>query len=183
MINYYTRSQFVSFGDSLDAQMRTEIRKRAEGRSPSNATFLSHSSKDSDVLVPVIRILESHGASVYIDKKDPALPPYTSKKTAMVLRDRIGQAKKFVLLASENSKDSRWVPWELGIADGRKSESNIAIFPVLEKQGDTQWMSWEYIGLYDRIVYGDLNGYSEPVWMVLDYRENIATELRQWLAR
>ncbi len=46
-----------------------------------------------------------------------------------------------------------------------------------------QWMSWEYIGLYDRVVYGDLEGHKELIWMVLNYRENTAVALEHWLVR
>lgn len=115
MVEYYTRQDIANFSESMGSQLRESVRKRAEGRSPQNATFLSHSSRDADVILPIVKILEDHGSSVYIDKKDPSLPPYTSKETASILRMRIGQSKKFVLLASQNSKDSKWVPWELGV--------------------------------------------------------------------
>ncbi len=36
--------------------------------------FLSHSSKDAELLPGAITILENHGGYVYIDKKDPRLP-------------------------------------------------------------------------------------------------------------
>lgn len=183
MVEYYTRSDFSNYAESMDAQLRASIRKRAEERSPQNATFLSHSSKDADVILPIIKILEDHGSSVYIDKKDQSLPPYTNKETASILRTRIGQSKKFVLLASENSKDSKWVPWELGLADGRKADGNIAIFPVLERAHDTAWLSWEYLGLYDRIVRGQFKDTTKDVWMVLDVKKNTGTELSKWLAQ
>ena len=183
MVEYYTRQDIASFSESMGSQLRESVRKRAEGRSPQNAAFLSHSSRDADVILPIVKILEDHGASVYIDKKDPSLPPYTSKETASILRTRIGQSKKFVLLASQNSKDSKWVPWELGLAGGRKVDGNIAIFPVLENANDTAWLSWEYLGLYDRIVRGKFEGTTRDVWMVLDVKKNTATELSKWLAQ
>jgi len=126
-------------------------------------------------------LLTGHGATVYIDKKDPALPPYTNKATAIGLKTRIQQSNKFVLLASKNSKESRWVPWELGIADQAKGLSRVAILPTVETQTDAKWSSWEYLGLYDRIVWGDLEGEGKRVWMVLDERKNTATKLSLWL--
>lgn len=132
-------------------------------------------------MVGAVRLLTGHGAKVYIDKKDPALPPYTSKDTAIGLKNRIQQSRKFVLLASKNSKDSRWVPWELGIADQAKGLGRVAILPTVETQTDVTWSSWEYLGLYDRIVWGDLQGQQKRVWMVLDERKNTATELSTWL--
>ena len=183
MANFFTRSQVRGFTQNLSLQEQTNIRKRAEERSSSGTTFLSHSSKDQDILPGVIRILENQGATVYIDKKDPSLPPYTSKDTASTLKSRIGQSKKFVLLATENSKDSRWVPWELGVADGCKSFDNIAIFPVLEDTMGDSWTNWEYLGLYDRVAWKKFKGNEKDEWMVWDQRENTALTLAQWLAR
>jgi hypothetical protein len=120
MIEYATRGDLLGIAANLDLNEQVSVRKAAEDRSPEGATFLSHSSKDQELVVGAVRLLTGHGATVYIDKKDPALPPYTNKDTAIGLKKRIQQSRKFVLLASENSKDSRWVPWELGIADQAK---------------------------------------------------------------
>lgn len=155
----------------------------AQKRSPAHATFLSHSTKDAELLPVAIRILENHGATIYIDKKDSSLPPYTNRDTATKLRNRINQSKKFVLLASDNSRDSRWVPWELGLADGCKKQDNVAIFPAVENQSNTSWTNWEYLGIYNRIVYGDLQYQTARVWMVLNQELNTATELAAWLAK
>ncbi len=126
-------------------------------------------------------MLENHGARVYVDEVDPEMPPYTSAETAKILKGRISQSGKFVVLTSKNSKDSRWVPWELGIADGYKTLANIALFPSSETTPDISWAEWEYLGLYHRIVWGRLEGYRDAVWMVLDHKNNTATELAAWL--
>ncbi len=131
----------------------------------------------------VIRVLENHGASVYIDKKDPSLPPYVNKETAASLKSRIKQSRKFVLLATQNSKDSKWVPWELGVADGFKTLRNIALIPTVEDNHRDNWTDWEYLGLYDRIVWGKFKEKSKSEWMVWDKRENSAVALNLWLTR
>jgi hypothetical protein len=86
-----------------------------------------------------------------------------------------------VLLASANSKESRWVPWELGIADGEKGIDRIALFPASDDPYDQTWASWEYLGLYRRIVWGRMKGRTDPLWMVLDEKNNVGTPLRSWL--
>lgn len=118
MPQYVTRAELRGFGAEVLQEQRTTLRKAAETRAPLNSTFLSHSSKDEELVDGAIQILMNHGAVVYIDKIDPTMPPYTNAETAKKLKDRVKQSKKFVLLASENSKESKWVPWELGIADG-----------------------------------------------------------------
>lgn len=183
MIEYATRGDLLRYADERTALEQLSLRESAESRSPAGATFLSHSSRDQDLIVGAIRLLEEHGATVYIDKKDPTLPPYTTKETANGLKSRLKKASKFVLLASTNSKDSRWVPWELGLADGYKGMGKVAILPAVDSQGDESWTSWEYLGIYDRVVRGDHANHSNKIWMVLDQRANTATELSSWLAR
>lgn len=127
---------------------------KAEKRGPTAATFLSYSTLDDEHLPTVIGILENHGAFVYIDKKDPSLPPTTNKETAAILRRNIALASKFVLFVTPNSKESTWIPWELGLADGEKTRAKIALFPAANSAFDQQWAEQEYLGLYDRIAWG-----------------------------
>ena len=181
MIEYITKSELRSFAQKLNINEQANLRKSASSRGLSGATFLSHSSKDDDLVVGAISVLEGHGAQVYVDEIDPEMPPYTTEETAELLKNRIRQTRRFVLLASKNSKDSRWVPWELGVADGYKGLTNIALFPASDSSHEQAWASWEYLGLYRRIVWGDLQGYKDRVWMVLDEKRNTATELRKWL--
>ena len=181
MISFATKSDLRRIEADLSSERRSNLRNSAESRSPLNATFLSHSTKDEDLVVGAIEVLTNHGASVYIDKIDPAMPPYTSAVTANLLKARIRQSKKFVLLATENSKASKWVPWELGLADGYKDIRNLALFPALESAYEDSWTSWEYMGLYRKIVWGNLDGYQGQVWMVYDKEKNTATELSAWL--
>lgn len=97
---YTTREEFRGFATDINLKERTNVRKRAEDRSPQGAIFLSHSSKDDDLLTGAIHILENHGASVYIDKKDPELPPYTNKGPGVFVADGDAAAqisRKFVV--------------------------------------------------------------------------------------
>ena len=171
------------FASELKDSQVQSLKKSVAKAAAYNTTFLSHSSKDKSLVTGAMRILTNHGAFVYIDEIDPTMPPYTSEETAKKLKDRIRQTKKFVLLATENSKNSKWVPWELGVADGYKTLSNVAIFPTIEDGGSSSWTSWEYLGLYHRIVWGDIKGQKKSLWMVLDEKNNTAVPLRRWLKR
>lgn len=181
MAIYASRDDLLRFAREMGTETASRLRRTAAARSPAGSTFLSHSSKDDELVAGAISVLENHGGRVYVDEIDPEMPPYTNAKTAALLKTRIRDTSRFVLLASKNSKDSRWAPWELGIADGLKPPSNIALFPASDSNYDQSWASWEYLGLYDRIVWGELTGYDGNVWMVLDEKKNTATELRKWL--
>ncbi|WP_426256907.1 toll/interleukin-1 receptor domain-containing protein [Sphingomonas sp. DC2300-3] len=181
MALYASRDDLRRFAREVGAERAANLRRTAGSRSPSGSTFLSHSSKDDDLVAGAILILENHGTKVYVDEIDPEMPPYTNANTAALLKTRIRDTSRFVLLASKNSKESKWVPWELGIADGMKPRTSIALFPASDSNYDQSWASWEYLGLYDRIAYGELAGHQGNVWMVLDEKTNTATELSKWL--
>ena len=146
------------------------------------STFLSHLSKDDQEHVAgAMAVLEEHGASVYLDKKDPSLPLQTCPETAAALKERIKACERFVLFATRRSSGSRWVPWELGLSDGYKTPSSVAVFPGADNASNTEWAEEEYLEVYDRIVYGDLPGSGRKGWMVLNLQGKTATELSTWV--
>ncbi|MFC0684018.1 toll/interleukin-1 receptor domain-containing protein [Novosphingobium clariflavum] len=181
MRQYITRANLIEWGSEIRKAGTLANRYSQGNRTLAGSTFLSHSSKDRELVAGATLILENHGAQVYIDEIDPEMPPTTSRKTADILKSRIRDTKRFVLLASSNSKDSRWVPWELGYADGHKGTGRIAVFPAVDVWYDTDWTSQEYLGLYDRIIWGDIVGREDAMWIVLNEEANTAISLRQWL--
>lgn len=145
--------------------------------------FLSHSSKDEEILPGVIKFLEGFGVKVYIDKKDNALPKVTSPETAEILKQRIRESRKFIVLVTENSKDSRWIPWELGLADEMKKLNNIALLPAIKLYDNGSWTKQEYLGLYDRVELNRFKNQSDDKWIVVNHHENSGIELREWLKK
>lgn len=167
---------------SKTALSESVILQRAQS-SQNKSTFLSHSSKDKPILPGIITLLENHGSSVYVDDGDQRLPKTPSKVTAAILRDTICKLPKFVVLVTPNSKDSRWVPWELGLGDAYKTPRHVAVFPAAAETSQDEWVKQEYLGLYGRVVYGDLQGQPNPCWFVYDPLENTGTQLRTWLTQ
>lgn len=157
--------------------------KAASPTTVTTAVFLAHSSADEKTLPMAIGLLEQHGAKVYVDKIDKELPKKTSAETGVKLKERIAQCPKFIVFVTANSKDSRWVPWELGIADEKKKLANVALLPDVGNQTNADWPEQEYLGLYPRIVFGRHSSYSDPIWMVRDHHTNTGTELSAWLKR
>lgn len=182
MVQYVTRSELRSMATRNLAQGKAKVAK-AENRSSTGMTFLSHSSSDDELMPAVVLILENHGATVYLDKLDNSLAAMEIKDIASSLRTKISSAKKFILFASQSVKGSKWVPWELGLADGYKGPRNVAIFPAPENMQETAWSEQEYLGIYDRVVWGQITGDTDPGWLVWDHSKNSAVHLRTWLAR
>lgn len=127
--------EFLTFNRLKEIQStryfsESDMRLRAskEGKN----IFLSYSSKDRGYLPGVIKLLEDHGGAIYIDEGDSRLPKKPSKETAVILRDTIQKLKRFVLFVTTNSKDSIWIPWELGLGDAYKTSASVALFPIAE---------------------------------------------------
>jgi hypothetical protein len=144
-------------------------------------TFLAHSSKDDDLVAGAILILENHGAKVYVDHKDPSISTSSLPEIGAHLRQVIRECGKFVMLATPRSKESKWIPWELGLGDGIRQHPNVALFPATESALETEWSQQEYLGLYSRIVWGQIKGEEKQKWLVWDHHSNTASGLRNWL--
>lgn len=182
MLEYSTRAELIAIGNEALNESLAKVAK-AEKRGATNAAFLSHSSKDDEVMPGVVRILEGHGATVYLDKKDPTLLSKAPRDIAKTLRDRISVCRKFIVFASDNIRTSTWVPWELGLADGYKRPRNVCLFPAVEKANEYEWTEQEYLGIYDRIIWGNFKGEEKNQWLVYNHYENSAVKLRTWLER
>lgn len=177
-MRYFNQADVQTFKKSIVIE-NFSLEKKASYQSFD--VFLSHSSKDKDILPSVINFFSQYGVNVYIDKADEELPKKTSPETGDKLKNRIQEAKKFIVLVTENSKDSKWIPWELGIADEKKKIKNIALLPTVQGSFNPEWPEQEYLGLYPRIVYSPLQGQPTPVWIVLNHHSNTGSELGQWL--
>jgi hypothetical protein len=152
-----------------------QILAEAKTASVSGSVFLSHSSKDDDKVDGVVLFLHEHGAKVYTDDTDERLPNPPSTDTAKILKGEIQSSARFIVLVSPNSRLSRWIPWELGLADAFKATTPIAILPFTHDGNEDQWAKEEYFGLYPRIYK------SENEWRVLFPEINKYRTLKNWL--
>jgi TIR domain len=107
--------------------------------------FLCHSHKDRDLAEGLQVRLKEQGFDLYIDWQDVSMPATPNAETADKLRFKIVACDWFLFLATANSMASRWCPWELGYADGKKSRDRIAIVPTSDHQTTH---GNEYIALY-----------------------------------
>jgi hypothetical protein len=174
---------FVTYDELRTVSKKTEATTLLESASRQfgKTVFLSHSSKDHELLPGVVLILENHGGRVYVDERDNELSDANGLDAAARLRDVVKACRKFVLFVTERTKDSKWIPWELGLGDGNKNPYNVAIFPSAERSYDQSWSEQEYLGLYHRVIWGNFTG-KDPEWLVLDHRQNTAVGLRKWLS-
>ncbi len=144
--------------------------------------FLSHSYKDANMILNIKRIIEDMGFSVYVDWiDDPQLErTKVTSGTADLIRNRIDSSRCLIFVTSEKSIDSKWMPWELGYADGAK-EGLAAVLPVSESLVSTEtYNGREYLGLYYYITKDTIMGTRKSaLWVNKDSKTYVVFE--DWL--
>lgn len=80
------------------------------------------------------------------------MPSNTDGSTAVRIKEKINENKKFILLATENAINSKWCNWELGYGDARKYHEDIAILPITDNE-DNVWSGNEYLQIYPIITF------------------------------
>ena len=124
--------------------------KKIESSDDQFDIFLSHSYQDKEIIPHLKKTLENLGFRVYVDWiNDKFLSrENVDKKTATLLQKRMSQSRSLFYATSQNSKNSKWMPWELGYFDGIKNK-RVAILPI--DKGNTSnenFEGQEYLGLY-----------------------------------
>jgi hypothetical protein len=173
---FLTLDELRQYPNQFSFGQRAAARQSITTKSASTRTtvFLSHSHHDADLIEPALLFFTQQGVAVYVDWKDPTMAAMTTPGTATQIKGRIMACQKFVVLATNNALGSRWVPWELGIADSSNGMERIAILPVVDRH--QTWNGNEYIGIYARIDRA-----SDGRWAVFPAGNNRGQYLDEWL--
>lgn len=59
--------------------------------------------------------------------------------------------------------------------------ANAAILPGVDTATERAWAEQDYLGVYDRIVHGKIEGRADSCYMIYNQERNSAPELRTWL--
>lgn len=153
-MKYFTTAEL----DGLRTQHLTEwfANIKSAASEAKLSVFLSHSHKDRSLVEGLIRYFAKQGIAIYVDWNDGAMPRVTDRETAAKLKRRIDACGVFMVLATPNAIDSKWVPWEVGVADQMKGEERITVIPVADASG--RYIGAEYLQLYRRFGKSDHTG-------------------------
>ena len=158
-ISVSTLSQAASRSTVSKSSDRTITEAKTQGF---QTAFLCHSHKDERLVIGLVTLLQETGWRVFVDWADSTMPETPNRETAAKIKQRIVDTNYFLFLATSNSMSSRWCPWEIGYADGKKSLDRIIIIPTTDNSGT--WHGNEYLQLYrnlDEAASGEL-GVWEP---------------------
>lgn len=141
--------------------------------------FLSHSSLDKKLVLTLVDLFNEAGYSVYVDWiEDTQLDrSNVNKDTAQTLRSRMNHSKGLAYVATSNSTNSKWCPWELGYFDGKKN-SRCCILPIMESKN---FHGQEYLGLYPYLEYAEYSNKNRYEFWVDNQENDEYATLREWL--
>lgn len=147
------RYSFESYNDLLNESIK------GQNLLSTYDVFLSHTVKDAKIVLGVKNWLEENGMKVYVDWIDDQQldRSHVTSTTADTLRLRMRQSLSLLFIATDNSSQSKWMPWELGYFDGYSS-GKVAILPILDHEYEI-FSGQEYLGIYPLVQsfgrYGD----------------------------
>ena len=114
--------------------------------------FLCHSHTDAEIAKGLANLLQEEGWDVYVDWEDASMPAKPDRTTAAKIKTKIISVDFFLFLATANSVSSRWCPWEIGFADGKKDIDKIWVVQTQDERGS---YGNEYLDLYRSVDYSD----------------------------
>lgn len=103
-----------------------------------NKVFISHKNSDASLAEKVARRVRINGLDTYLDTIDDALVK-DGPELADILLERMGKCQQLIAVVSSSTKDSWWVPWEIGVGSEKAfrmasySESYVSLPSYLKK--------------------------------------------------
>lgn len=170
MISYSRESYFK--GIVARMPINEQQRTFSAGSNELFDVFLSYNINDKDVVKGIYYVLKNMGFKVYVDfMVDPQLDRRSvTKETAECIQSRLKHSKSLIYAQSSNAAMSKWMPWELGVADGNTSK--CFIMPV-QKGYEIINSRQEYLLLYPvigintsselRVYDSESSNYSRPL--------------------
>lgn len=154
--------QGASYNFSATSVLTERMQKQAAATG--HDIFLSHAFDDKELILGVALTLEDLGYTVYLDwRDDPSLDrKNVNQTTALKLRERIRNSKCLFFATTENTSNSKWMPWELGFKDGHNNRS--AILPLQTNRPD-DYKGQEYLGIYPYITQQQSDKQEEKLWV------------------
>lgn len=154
---YLTESQLRDYASRLRYDSTVVANAKSYASLAQTTIFLSHSSKDRTIAQGLVFYLASLGTTVYVDWNDSDLPRVTNRETAEKLKGKIKENSLFMILATRNALESKWVPWEVGVADQCKGDYAMVLVPVADASG--RYDGAEYLQLYRHVEAAAAGGF------------------------
>jgi len=155
--------------------------------------FISHKKEDKNKALDIHCYLKEKNVNSYIDVLDPSI---TYENVAQRIIEQLRKATHLIVVFSEHTKGSMWVPFELGVAYERNNGIGIYLwpdsayspiylpeylneFPIMENWNDLD----KYIELYrESIIIMESRGFVKSA-SIENYAQRFIDELKSKLGR
>lgn len=174
-------SSTLSARDLLIENNQQRLFERNKDSTRTYDIFLSHRSKDANVILGLLDSLNNYGYSVYVDwKEDPQLDRSNiNKATSETLKKRMNESKCLLYATTKHAGESKWMPWELGYMDGKKDKA--AILPIFQNDDTStgDYVGQEYLGIYPYAIEAETTKGINKIWICES--SDIYTSFDKWL--
>lgn len=149
MMTILNETFLLRYHNIKNAKTISQIKQTTHLLSGTKKAFLSHSHIDKKIAEGLVAFFMTQEIELYIDWMDSSMPEKTNRETADKIKQQIQSSDFVFVLATSNALKSRWVPWEIGIADTNKSTGKIVIMPIANEYGHFEGS--EYLQLYPHV--------------------------------
>lgn len=143
--------------------------------------FLSHSFLDKEIILGVKLLLEKYKFSVYVDwTEDPQLDrKNVTRQSVELIKERMKSSTSLLYVLTNNSANSKWMPWELGFMDGYTGK--VALLPITN--GIDGFKEHEYLKIYPYVNEEKILKHpNSTLWVNDPTNRNCYSTLKKWLS-
>lgn len=145
----------------------SEIFNDARGKKDFYDIFLSHSSKDKDLIKKIRQKLEDDlELSVYIDWEEDS--GTKRDDIADTVKKAMEISNSFLIVKTSNSDESSWVSWETGFYDNKNSNAIGVLLIEDDKLTSETFKHQEYLKNYKLLDPKDLKQFAKGGWSFVD---------------
>lgn len=184
MNRYFNVNDFSKYSGAKKSQLLAEAGLEAfdsaQGRQNRYGVFLSHSTRDQEIIRKIREYLEEvHKISVYIDWDEDE--GTNRDEIAETVKKAMNISDKFLVVKTGHSDKSSWVSWETGYFDAKDSNS-IGVLLVENEENNFKLATLdfehqEYLKRYKMLEYGDLVYFlKDGISGVMEYKTKILNE-------
>lgn len=141
---FYNRKDFRAPLSASQVKVLSERRARVDamGEQVQYDVFLCHSTEDIALIKAIRDVLEyNFDISVYIDwDEDAGTPRY---EIADVVKAAMNRSRTFLIVKTDNSDESQWVPWETGYFD-KKDDDKIGVLLIEDDESKFNHETFEH---------------------------------------
>ncbi|MBQ8680432.1 MAG: hypothetical protein IJ530_11820 [Treponema sp.] len=180
--SYIKTKQFSSHA-TKDSIRKSALIESAENFSGCETydIFLSHSFLDKELILGLKLLLEKYNFSVYVDwTEDPQLDrKNVTRKNVELIKERMKTSTSLLYVVTDNSANSKWMPWELGFMDGYTGK--VAILPVTNDNNG--FKEHEYLSIYpyvdeEKIIDSQIS----TLWVNDPVNVKCYSQLKKWIS-